>query len=68
MSRDGSLTRGLQPPSGGRLNLWLQESLSTIEQYQRDAAVIEQNITKLTGLLQQIEYSIALHEVRLMSY
>lgn len=65
LSRDGSLTRGLQPPNSGmRLSLWLQESLSTIEQFQRDAVTIEQNITKLTGLLQQIESSSAVHEVR----
>ncbi|RZC40508.1 PH 8 domain containing protein [Asbolus verrucosus] len=58
VSRDGSLTRGLQPPaSGGRLSLWLQESLSSIEQFQRDTTTIEQNITKLTRLLQQIEAS-----------
>ncbi|XP_018566852.1 oxysterol-binding protein-related protein 3 isoform X1 [Anoplophora glabripennis] len=58
VSRDGSLTRGLKPPNGtGRLSIWLQESLSTLEQYQRDATVIEQNITKLSRLLQQIESS-----------
>lgn len=66
LSRDGSLTRGLQPPNGGsRLNMWLQESLSTLEKYQRDAATIEQNITKLSGLVQQIESSTLLHEVKL---
>lgn len=64
MSRDGSLTRGLQPPNGGmRLSLWLQESLSSIEQFQRDASTIEQSITKLTGILQQIESSSTVHEV-----
>ncbi|CAH0551457.1 unnamed protein product [Brassicogethes aeneus] len=59
VSRDGSLTRGLKGPPGatGRLSIWLQESLASLEQYQRDATVIEQNITKLTRLLQQIEAS-----------
>ncbi|XP_023018178.1 oxysterol-binding protein-related protein 6 isoform X2 [Leptinotarsa decemlineata] len=58
LSRDGSLTRGLKPPNGGgRLSIWMQESLVNIEQYQRDATIIEQNITKLTRLLQQIESS-----------
>lgn len=70
VSRDGSLTRGLKPPNGtGRLSIWLQESLSTLEQYQRDATVIEQNITKLSRLLQQIESSnIVIAEVRKWKY
>ncbi|KAJ8978593.1 hypothetical protein NQ317_006881 [Molorchus minor] len=56
VSRDGSLTRGLKPPNGaGRFNIWLQESLTTLEQYQRDVNTVEQNITKLSRLLQQIE-------------
>ncbi|XP_063918580.1 oxysterol-binding protein-related protein 3-like isoform X2 [Zophobas morio] len=58
VSRDGSLTRGLQPPpSSGRLSLWLQESLTSLDQFQRDATSLEQNITKLSRLLQQIEAS-----------
>ncbi|CAH1101995.1 unnamed protein product [Psylliodes chrysocephalus] len=58
MSRDGSLTRGLKPPNGGsRLSTWIQESVNSIEQHQRDASVIEQNISKLSRLLQQIESS-----------
>ncbi|KAJ8926088.1 hypothetical protein NQ315_009945 [Exocentrus adspersus] len=58
VSRDGSLTRGLKAPnSTGRLSIWLQESLSTLEQYQRDVTAVEQNITKLTRLLEQIESS-----------
>ncbi|XP_068895073.1 oxysterol-binding protein-related protein 6-like isoform X4 [Tenebrio molitor] len=58
VSRDGSLTRGLQPPSsGGRLNVWLQESITSIEQFQRETTTVEQNLTKLTRLLQQIEAS-----------
>ncbi|KAG5894685.1 hypothetical protein JTB14_034733 [Gonioctena quinquepunctata] len=58
LSRDGSLTRGLKPPNGGsRLNIWMQESLANLDQYQRDATTIEQNISKLNRLLQQIESS-----------
>ncbi|CAG9821270.1 unnamed protein product [Phaedon cochleariae] len=58
LSRDGSLTRGLQPPSGGRrLSIWVQETATSLEQYQHDAAIIEQNIGKLSRLLQQIESS-----------
>lgn len=61
VSRDGSLTRGLQPPTGaGRLSLWLQESVNFVEQCQRDATTVELNITKLTRLLQQIEASASL--------
>ncbi|XP_049820925.1 oxysterol-binding protein-related protein 3-like isoform X2 [Aethina tumida] len=65
VSRDGSLTRGLKAPTvtGGRLSIWLQESLVSLEQHQRDATAIEQTITKMTRLLQQIEAStIALNE------
>ncbi|CAH1139253.1 unnamed protein product [Phyllotreta striolata] len=58
LSRDGSLTRGLKPPNGGsRLTTWMQESVSSIEQQQRDASIIEQNISKLSRLLLQIESS-----------
>ncbi|KAJ8962778.1 hypothetical protein NQ318_001177 [Aromia moschata] len=59
VSRDGSLTRGLKPPGNGtgRLSIWMQESLASLEQYQHDASIIEQNITKLNKLLQQIECS-----------
>lgn len=58
VSRDGSLTRGLQPPTGtGRLSLWLQESVNFVEQFQRDTTTVELNITKLSRLLQQIEAS-----------
>lgn len=58
VSRDGSLTRGLKGPNGStRLSLWLQESLTTLEQFQRDATAIEQNISKLAKLVQQIETS-----------
>lgn len=58
LSRDGSLTRGLKPPNGGgRLNVVIQESLNNLDQAQRDASNIEQNITKLSRLLQQIESS-----------
>ncbi|CAH1977665.1 unnamed protein product [Acanthoscelides obtectus] len=56
LSRDGSLTRGLQPPNGSiRLSLWIHESLSALEQQQRESASAEQSLTKLTKLLQQIE-------------
>lgn len=56
VSRDGSLSRGLKGPGGNnRLNYWLQESLVTIEQFQRDAISVELNLTKLTKILQQIE-------------
>lgn len=69
MSRDGSLTRGLQPPNGGgRLSLWIQESIVTLEQFQRDANAIEQNITKLSRLIQQIESSTIISEVIIILY
>ncbi|CAG9837283.1 unnamed protein product [Diabrotica balteata] len=58
LSRDGSLTRGLKPPNGGgRLTVVLQESLNNLDQAQRDASIIEQNISKLGRLLQHIESS-----------
>lgn len=57
LSRDGSLTRGLNPigSSGGRLSNWLLDTGAPLEKAQRDAAVIDQNINKLNQILQQIE-------------
>jgi hypothetical protein len=37
--------------------VWLQESITSIEQFQREPTTVEQNLTKLTRLLQQIEAS-----------
>ncbi|XP_044744658.1 oxysterol-binding protein-related protein 3-like isoform X1 [Coccinella septempunctata] len=63
VSRDGSLNRGLKGPSGsGRLSFWLQESLTSIEQFQRDAISIELNITKLSRLLKQLESASVIHD------
>ena len=55
LSRDGSLTRGLKPLGGGRLPTWLTDAGVQLEQAQRDAALVDLNITQLTRLLNGIE-------------
>ncbi|KAK9892005.1 hypothetical protein WA026_018193 [Henosepilachna vigintioctopunctata] len=63
LSRDGSLTRGLKGPNGSsRLTFWLQESLTSLEQFQRDAITIELNIAKLSRLLKQLESASVIHD------
>lgn len=55
MSRDGSLTRGLKLGNGSRLSTWLMDAATNIEQVQKDATLIELNLTQLTRLLNAIE-------------
>lgn len=57
LSRDGSLTRGLQPigTSNSRLATWLVDSAHSLDKAQRETSAIDKNVAKLSQLLQQIE-------------
>uniref|UniRef100_A0AAR5Q6X2 Oxysterol-binding protein n=1 Tax=Dendroctonus ponderosae TaxID=77166 RepID=A0AAR5Q6X2_DENPD len=55
VSKDGSLSRKSKRSNAGRLELWVQESDSTLEKIQRNSCEIERNLEKMSLLLQQLE-------------
>lgn len=62
VSKDGSLSRKSKRNNAGRLELWVQESDSSLEKFQRNSSEIERNLDKMSLLLQQLE-SVATLEV-----
>ncbi|CAG9764968.1 unnamed protein product [Ceutorhynchus assimilis] len=63
-SKDGSLSRKIKGlPANGRLGLWLQESVSTLEKCQRSSLESERKLEKMNHLLQQMENTITLESL-----
>ncbi|KAL1502225.1 hypothetical protein ABEB36_007398 [Hypothenemus hampei] len=55
VNKDGSLNRKIRSNSAGRIGLWLQESVSTLEKCQKNTFEIEKNFDKMNTILQQLE-------------
>ncbi|XP_050297078.1 oxysterol-binding protein-related protein 3-like isoform X2 [Anthonomus grandis grandis] len=68
-SKENSLQRNIKGVASncGRVNLWVQESSTSLEKYQRSVTEIENKVDKMTCLLQQMESSLALETIEASS-
>jgi len=59
-SKENSLRRKVKSNNTGRVNLWVQESVSTLDKCQRNAVEIEKTLLRMRSILQQLENAVTL--------
>lgn len=59
-SKENSLRRKGKSNNTGRVSLWVQESVSTLDKCQRNAVEIEKTLLRMRSILQQLENAVTL--------
>lgn len=66
-SKENSLRRKVKSNNTGRVNLWVQESVSTLDKCQRNAVEIEKTLLRMRSILQQLENAVTLETIETAS-